>query len=349
MVKPPSDLDDDFELDDEEWDELVDLERKGRPRLKHELRRKDRHDRSEEPHGLTERGTVVSLQKKRCHAAIEAAIVSCWLPAEIAARQRSAIAVGDEVVIERKGEDRVIQSVLPRRTTLSRPDPFSPEEERVVAANVDVVVQVSAAKHPPLRLGLIDRYLVAIERGGAQPALCVTKIDLVEPGERISLEASLSEYRDLGIPIVYCSIRTGQGIEDLRQLVSGRTAVLVGHSGVGKSSLLNALDDRLQLATGALHKEGSAGRHTTSRSNLFEFADGTRLIDTPGIREFGLWEMDPRSLGSYFPELAEYSTDCRFRDCTHLHEPDCAVRDAAERGEIPRFSRYVRLAEELRS
>lgn len=293
------------------------------------------------------RGTVVTVRKQRCKVALGESLVTAWLSSEIAAEQQHAIAVGDEVFLEKRERDHVVIEVLPRRTTLSRPDPFSPDTERVVAANIDVVVQVSAAKEPPMTTGLIDRYLIAIERGGAQPVICVNKIDQADAAGRAAIGEQLDEYRSIGIPIIHCSAETGEGLDDLREAVTGKTAVLVGHSGVGKSSLLRALDQKLLIATGEIHREGRSGRHTTTSSNLYEFPDGTRLIDTPGIRQFGLFRLDPRDLRFFFEEFSRFDDGCRFRDCSHLHEPDCAVRSAAERGELPRFARYVRMAGEL--
>ncbi|HUO85325.1 MAG TPA: ribosome small subunit-dependent GTPase A [Thermoanaerobaculia bacterium] len=349
MASGPTGFDEDWDLEDDGWEEVDEIERRGRPRLKHELKSRKKTAPSEPPAVPLIKGVVFTTRKGRVRASVEGELVTCWLPADMASEQKSLVAVGDEIMIERRGQDCVVAEVLPRRSQLSRPDPFDPSKERVVAANIDVVVQVSAARNPPLKPGLIDRYLVAIEQGDAEPAICINKTDQLDQAGREELETILSDYRALAIPIVYCSASSGEGIERLRELVAGRTAVLVGHSGVGKSSLLNALDQSLQVVTRELHKEGTAGRHTTSSSTMYEFPDGTRLIDTPGIREFGLWEMGPRELRLYFPEFADLALECRYRDCTHLHEPDCAVRDASEQGLLPtgRYERYARMAKEL--
>lgn len=332
--------------DEHEHHEEGDYERaKARPKKP----RKKAKTKKEKPAASTDarHGVVVTVRKQRCRVAAGNDLLTAWMSADMAASQKHLIAVGDEVVIDQRDRDWVIREVLPRRTVLSRPDPFAPDQERVVAANVDVVVQVSAAKEPPLRTGLIDRYLIAIERGGAQPVICVNKIDQAGEDDQAEIAGRLADYHQIGIPIVFCSASTGDGIQRLRELVQGKTAVLVGHSGVGKSSLLAALDQELQIATRALHSGGRSGRHTTTSSTLYEFPDGSRLIDTPGIREFGLFRLEREDLRFYFEEFDEYASGCRYRDCTHLHEPDCAVRAAAEEGEIPRFDRYVRIAEEL--
>ncbi|MCU1230220.1 MAG: rsgA [Acidobacteria bacterium] len=291
---------------------------------------------------------VISVASGRCRVFFNGEEIDCLIPPEIAIRQKSALAVGDRVVIKSEGDMNRLAAIFPRKTVLSRPDPLNKHLQRLVAANIDVVVHVVSIKSPPLRPRLIDRYFIAIQRGGAQPVICVNKIDLLSDAARERELAPLSVYTDLGVPVVPCSTHTGEGIEQLRQLVEGKTAALVGHSGVGKSSILNAVDEKLQLATNTLHRRGT-GRHTTTSSSLYDFGGGTYLIDTPGIREFGLWDLDLDSLRDYFPEFADASEYCRFNDCTHLHEPGCEVKGRVESGEISaaRYATYVRLAEDI--
>lgn len=247
------------------------------------------------------------------------------------------IAVGDHVQFS--PDRRRIERITPRTTVLSRPDPHNPRIERVLAANVDVVVLVVSLHSPPLRPGLIDRYLIAIERSGADPLLCVNKIDLEAPGDE------LKPYAGIGVPVVYCSAATGAGLDQLREALGGRLCVFSGHSGVGKSSLLNALDPNLGAATGAVSEVHQKGRHTTTGSRMYELPGGTRIIDTPGIREFGLWNIEPDEVRRYFHEFDDYAWRCAFSDCTHTHEPECAVKEAVDRGLIPeaRYSSYRRI------
>lgn len=302
------------------------------------------------PSAARSEGIVISVSRGWCRVATDDALLDCKLRPELVIDQQASVAVGDRAIVARHEGLSLVEEVLPRRTVLSRPDPHDPRRQRVVAANLDVVVHVVSLKAPPLRPRLIDRYLIAISRGGAQPAICVNKVDLVPPEELEDELEPLAPHVELGIPIVLCSTKSQEGIDNLRELVAGKTAALVGHSGVGKSSILNALDARLELATGALHRKRGTGRHTTRHSTLFEFKDGTRIIDTPGIREFGLWDMDAAMLRYYFPEFEAASLACRFNDCTHTHEPECGVRDAVERGDIAeeRFDTYLRIAEDLR-
>jgi ribosome biogenesis GTPase len=297
---------------------------------------------------LGDAAMVISVSSGRCRLFHHGRETDCTVPSEIAVRQKSALAVGDRVVTETADGICRLAAILPRRTVLSRPDPLNPRRQRLIAANIDVVIHVVSVKKPPLRPRLIDRYLIAIQRGGAQPLICVNKIDLVAPEDRAAELAPLDVYRALDVPVIACSSRGGEGLDALRGAVAGKTCALVGHSGVGKSSILNALDERLQIATGDLHRRGT-GRHTTSASTLHDLGGGTLLIDTPGIREFGLWDLQPETLRDYFPEFAEPAESCRFNDCTHLHEPQCEVKERVAAGEInaARYGAYVRLAEDL--
>ncbi len=291
---------------------------------------------------------VISIGKGRCRLFHEEREFDCTVPSELAVRQKSALAVGDRVVTETADGVCRLSAVLARRTVLSRPDPLNPRLQRLIAANIDVVIHVVSVKAPPLRPRLIDRFLIAIQRGGAQAVICVNKIDLLDQDERRRELASLDPYRALGVPVIACSIKSGEGITELRTLVDGKTCALVGHSGVGKSSILNALDERLDIVTGELHKRGT-GRHTTTASTLHDLGGDTYLIDTPGIREFGLWNLTADTLRDYFPEFAEPGEYCRFNDCIHLHEPGCAVKERADAGELSRarYDAYVRLSEDL--
>ena len=291
---------------------------------------------------------VIAVSSGRCRAVLFGREIDCLVPPEIAVRQKSALTVGDRVMVVEEGGLWRVEAVLPRRSVLSRPDPMKRNVQRLIAANIDVVIHVVSVKAPLLRPRLIDRYLIAIQRGGASPVLCVNKIDLLDDDERESQLASLATYRDLGVPVIPASTKTGEGMDALRAEVQGKTAALVGHSGVGKSSILNALDESLEIATNTLHKRGT-GRHTTTSSTLHDFGDGTYLIDTPGIREFGLWDLDRATLRDYFPEFSEPAESCRFNDCTHVHEPACEVKERVESGDLnrARYDTYLRLYEDL--
>jgi ribosome biogenesis GTPase / thiamine phosphate phosphatase len=359
------------QLTEDNWEELLDEHGHSRRRkmLVSEMLEELADDSEED---FEAAAIVIAVMSARCRVFDRGEERDCIVPPHIAMKRKSALAVGDRVVVapapagfaaEGGGGTWRVESVLPRRSVLARPDPLHKHLQRLIAANIDVVVNVVSVKAPPLRPRLIDRVLIAIQRGGAQPVICVNKIDLVEcsaaalGGDRLGSPAGegagaplilLAPYRDLGVPVILCSTKSGEGLDELRAAVEGKMAALVGHSGVGKSSILNALDERLQLATGGLHRRGT-GRHTTTRSTLYDFGGGTLLIDTPGIREFGLWDLDRESLRDYFPEFSAPSEFCRFTDCTHVHEPDCEVKRRVEAGTLDRarYETYARLYADL--
>jgi ribosome biogenesis GTPase / thiamine phosphate phosphatase len=262
--------------------------------------------------------------------------VKCRIPFSLV----ESAAAGDRVFVE--GEQ--LRALGPRRTVLSRPDPHLVTRERVIACNIDIVVVVSSWKSPPPRFGLLDRYLIAIQRGGAQAVICFNKSDLCSDEEKHGYQEQLSLYQNLSVPLLDVSAESKVGLDALRELVRGKRIAFVGHSGVGKTSLRNALDSSRAELTGEV---GRKGRHTTSSTSLTVLPDGTELFDTPGIRELGLWKMGPEELGYYFPEFAPFVSRCRFSDCTHRREPDCAVLFAVESGEISRvrYQTFLRLGD----
>lgn len=271
---------------------------------------------------------VIGAGPATCTVAIEGDTRQC--------RCDLTVAPGDIVSIRHEK----VTAIAPRRTTLARTDPANPHRERVIAANIDLVVIVAAIKDPPFRPGLVDRYLIAAARGGVQPVLCINKIDLCA-------DLAITEpWREMGVPIVPCSTLNGVGIDDLRDLLSGSLAVLAGHSGVGKSSLLNALAGESGAPAGAVNERTGKGRHTTTSSQLYRLRNGARIIDTPGIREFGLGRVSLAEATLAFTDFASYN--CRFRDCTHRSEPGCGVRLAVESGSIEktRYRAWLRIADE---
>lgn len=260
------------------------------------------------------------------------------------------LVVGDTVSLAKRPDGSIwISGVGERRTHLSRPDPHNPREQRIMAANIEVAVHVSTPMSPPLRPALIDRFLVAILNGGTRPVIAINKVDLLTAAQRKFIDEELEDYMLLEVPLVFCSAKTGDGIEELRGILRGKLSVLVGHSGVGKSSLLNALHPVVSARVGDVQERSGRGRHTTSFAAMFDLGDGTRIIDTPGVREFGLWDMDRTQLRFYFREFEPFALECRFSNCTHLHEPACAVKDAVERGEISerRYEAYENLVSQM--
>ena len=246
------------------------------------------------------------------------------LTRDLAARQRTDLAVGDLVRLDPRGR---IAEALPRRSSLCRPDPGD-RVPRTLVANVDLVVIVASVVAPPLRPRLIDRIGLAAARGGCAVAVAINKVDLL--GDDRSSLAEADESRT-GFPVVPVSVVTGEGLEELRSCLRGRLSAFVGHSGVGKSSLLKALLG-FDVATGAVSEGNGRGAHTTRGSTLYDAGDGTRIIDTPGVRAFGLSEVDHDEREDAFPEIA--ALECRFRNCAHAGEPGCGLPDALEDGRV---------------
>jgi len=312
-------------------------------------------------------GLVVGLTRRRatvlpagCDGADVSKHLLCRLSAELAGRQQDGIAVGDRVLfaeleIAADAVEHEVVSVLPRESKLARPDSHDTNQERVVAANVDVVVIVVSVVSPPLHPRLIDRYLVAIEWGDCTPMIAVNKADLLAPDELDEALKVLEPYEQAGIPIAVCAAVPGDDssvrVDGLRKLLAGKTCAFVGHSGVGKSSLANALDDSLGIETNEVRETDNRGRHTTTASAMHFIEPGIRVIDTPGVRFFGLAEMSPDELRWLFPEFESYVHSCKFTDCSHDHEPGCAVKAAAQSGDVSpaRYDTYLRLLEELRT
>lgn len=257
------------------------------------------------------------------------------------------VAIGDEVCfVESPPDSGMILEVLPRRNKLVRRASGGRNVEQVIVANVDQVVPVFAAAQPPPTWGLLDRYLAASEAMAIPPLICITKADLADWEE---LADELATYQRIGYRVICTSVVSGEGIEELRAALRGRTSVLVGKSGVGKTSLLNALEPGLGLRVGEISESTGKGQHTTTRLEMFPLASGGRVVDTPGIREFGLWEVDTENLEELFPEMRPYLGKCRFgMSCVHDQEPGCAIKAAVESGEISerRYLSYLRLREE---
>lgn len=254
------------------------------------------------------------------------------------------IAVGDRVMFNHAGDGTgLITAVLPRRNHLARPAAGDKPLEQVIVANVDQVAPVLSAARPAPKWELLDRYLAAAEAAGVPSLIVITKTDL-EPDAGLLDE--VRAFQRLGYPVLLTSTVTGAGLDEFRAALTGLVSVFVGKSGVGKTSLLNAVEPGLGLRVRAVSDATDKGRHTTTHPELFELGQGGAVVDTPGMREFGLWKLAGADLAQAFVELRPYLGRCKFSaDCTHAHEPGCAVKAAVAAGHITerRYRSYLRM------
>lgn len=296
-------------------------------------------DETEAPrHG--EPGLVVEASAGLCRVDLGDRTLLCRPRGALKAEEQgftNVVAVGDRVLVREDGAGGgTVEAVLPRRSALVRPDVFYRHLQQVIVANADQLLIVASWREPVIWLELIDRYLIAAERSNLLPIICVNKIDLIE--DQALFQATIQPYQALGYRLISTSARTGAGVEALRRALHDRMTVLTGLSGVGKSSLLSAVQPGLELRTGAVSGRGE-GRHTTVQATLLRLEAGGFVVDTPGIREFGLSDLRQSELVRFFREIAAEAPNCRFKNCAHGDEPACAVRGAVARGDIA-ASRY---------
>jgi len=256
------------------------------------------------------------------------------------------VVVGDAVEYTLEGERVMVEGVGPRRNAFSRRAAGERAEEQVMATNLDQVAVVASLRNPDFSPGFVDRVLAQAEHAGIPARLVLNKADL---GDAAEARALLSDYVRATYAGLAVSARTGAEVDHLRQVCRGRRSLVVGHSGVGKSTLLNALFPDLALQAGEVNRKTGKGRHTTTASVLLEPEPGLELIDSPGMRGFGLWGIGPDDLDQAYPEFRPYLGECRFADCRHGREPGCAIHAAADSGAIPKRRRdsYQKLREEL--
>jgi ribosome biogenesis GTPase len=261
--------------------------------------------------------------------------------------RKNLIAVGDFVHFEKIDEtDAAISYVEPRISTLSRADALSQNKEQIIATNIDQVLITSSICAPRLKPSLIDRYVIAAHKGNMKPVIVINKMDLIEedPEEKELLEKVCEAYRSAGIPIILMSADSGDGIDKLKECMKDKASVFSGQSGVGKSSLINKMTG-LDLTVRETVDRTRKGAHTTTTAQLIPLAFGGWCVDTPGIKSFGLWNLGSQEIEEYFNEIHELSGGCKYPNCTHTHETDCAVKAALEEGQISehRYASYCDL------
>lgn len=255
------------------------------------------------------------------------------------------VSVGDRVQISRsrsKADVGYIEEILPRQTQFGRTRVN--KLPQVIVANLDLLLIIFAARDPQLKLRMLDRFLVTAEASGMLPVICINKIDLAQLKK---LKAQMALYEVIGYKVIYTSVITGDGIDEMRAAMKDQISAIVGSSGVGKSSLLNEIQPGLQLRVGDVDERIHKGQHTTTEVSLLPLHFGGFVADTPGIRTLGLFEIDDeQGLDIYFPEMRPYIPECKFAACTHQHEPGCAVKSAVDHGDISklRYDSYLRIS-----
>lgn len=256
------------------------------------------------------------------------------------------LVTGDRVALQLEDEGAVIVSVEPAKNRLQRPDSYG--KLKAIGANIDQMVIVIAPQ-PEAHPNLIDRYLVVAENLDVQPLLLVNKSDLIAPSSHETLTEIAQLYSSLHYPILHVSAKADMGMAALEAQLANRTSIFVGQSGVGKSSLLQNLLPGEDLKIGDLSEQVGKGKHTTTYARLYHFSSGGNCIDSPGIREFGLWHFDKTQLLNGFVELRQYGGSCKFSDCSHNNDPGCAIREAVDAGEIQpqRYESFLRIAATL--
>ena len=264
---------------------------------------------------------------------------------------KNLITVGDFVLFEKTSDtEGAIAYVEPRKSTLSRADNLLHRKEQLIAANIDQVLITASVVDPTLKPSLLDRYIIAARKGGMDPVIVINKIDLLadHEQEKFMYNEVLSAYALAGIPVISLSIKTGEGLDDLRNAMKDKVSVFSGQSGVGKTSLINLITG-LDLRVGKTVERTKKGSHTTTSAQLIPLEFGGWCIDTPGIKSFGVWDLKREEIEGYFTEIHDIGVNCKYQDCSHMHEANCAVIEALEEGKISliRYQSYYALIDSI--
>lgn len=262
------------------------------------------------------------------------------------------LAVGDRVdfEVENEGEQSVmINGIHDRRNYINRQSPRHKHQHHIVAANLDQSLMIATLKDPRTSQGFIDRFLVACEMYHVPAVIVFNKLDVYRDKELDKLAELQAIYEEIGYKVVAMSLRLGTGVEEVKALLHNKTTLISGHSGVGKSSFINAIMPNSTIRTRDVSEWSGKGQHTTTFAEMYDLPEGGRIIDTPGMREFGLVEVQKAELSGYFPEMRQRLNDCQFNNCQHLNEPGCAIKQAVVDGEIDedRYVSYYNILESL--
>lgn len=262
-------------------------------------------------------------------------------------RSTNPVVVGDRVMVEPDGDSSAIVEILPRHNYVIRRASNLSKESHIIAANIDRALLIVTLHSPVTAREFVDRFLVTCEAYRVPVTIVLGKADMLVGDYEAEAEEFEAIYGDAGYDIIRLSSTTGEGVEQIRALLKGRTTLVAGNSGVGKSTLVGYIDPTLDIRTGEISESHHKGKHTTTFSTMYPI-EGGYIIDTPGIKGFGLIDIDSRELCRYFPEMMRLAPDCRFYNCTHTHEPGCAVRDAVEQGFVAwsRYESYLKILDE---
>jgi ribosome biogenesis GTPase len=303
-----------------------------------------------EPMTETEQGIVVAAHGRFFEVRAENGDrIKCEARGKLKAESEATTpaAVGDDVRFTRSGDELgVIEEILERRTAFFRPDVGVQDKMQVIAANLDRLAIVASIQSPALKTGMIDRFIIAARIGELKPIIIINKTDLESPD---GLDEFVAAYCAVGFEVCLTSCESGDGLENLKKVLAGHRSIFVGHSGVGKSTLMNCLLPGLNIKTKPVSEYSNRGQHTTTHIEIFELPSGGFFVDSPGLKVMGLWEVDREELPYYYPDFEPYLGQCRFSTCTHNHEPDCAVKEAVEQGAIAafRYKNYLAIADSL--
>ena len=264
-------------------------------------------------------------------------------------RSTNPVAVGDHVVFDVRSDGTAyIVEILERKNYIVRKASNLSKQSHILAANLDLCFLIVTISHPATATTFIDRFLAAAEAYRVPVVLVFNKSDIYNEAETEELEYLTALYRSIGYRCLHTSATEGKGIEELKEMMSGKVSLLAGNSGVGKSSLVNAIAPEIAARVGEISKTHDTGMHTTTYTEMFEFMPGSYIVDTPGVKGFGTYDMEIEEISHYFVEFFKLSKDCKYGNCTHTHEPGCAVLEALERGEIApsRYQSYLSILED---
>ncbi|MEZ5024558.1 MAG: ribosome small subunit-dependent GTPase A [Chitinophagales bacterium] len=261
------------------------------------------------------------------------------------------IAVGDNIELQNEQDvnEAMITEIYPRKNYIIRQSPRKKFHQHIIASNIDQAILITSIHQPRTSLGFIDRFITAAESFHIPVKIVINKTDLLKKKHLTVLEEWINIYNSIGYPVYATSVETKEGLTLINELIKGKTSLLAGHSGVGKSSLINYLAPNLALPVKEISEKHEKGKHTTTYATMYHLQDDTFIIDTPGIKEFGLSQIEPEELSGYFVEMKELINDCRFNNCMHRDEPGCAIKEAFVEGEIAesRYINYLQILENL--